>query len=292
MNMLLQTDLVQESSNPEIYFELKPNLDTWFQAKRLRTNSRGLADKEYALEKPDNTFRVAVIGSSWTMPTGVLLEQAFHTVLEDELNNESDKLNFEFINFAVEYYGLREQIATARDKAMAWQPDMIIFGITTFTAALRWTDVTENEPLPDTTYPIFSSYSLRELDRLLKTDYFKRSFTSRPGLKRRDRGVMHAQLERAVGELDAMTESEGIPVVIMWLSNTHPGKETVAHMNELCESNNMLFVDAYKVLSSSNDGDGQKGISRFDKHPNGVGHRLIAEYLKQQMLDRNLLPSI
>ncbi|MFH1799245.1 MAG: hypothetical protein ABH891_00160 [Candidatus Omnitrophota bacterium] len=58
--------------------ELKPNLNRYFKMARFRTNSAGLRDKEYPIRKAPGTFRVAVLGDSFTMPAGVEIEDAFH----------------------------------------------------------------------------------------------------------------------------------------------------------------------------------------------------------------------
>jgi len=289
LNMLLQTGMVRESENPEIYFELKPDLDSWFQGVRFRTNSAGLADDEYTMDKPADVTRVAVIGSSWSMPTGVTYEDAYHSVLERELTDAGDGHRYEFINFAVEYYGLREQVATARDRAMEYDPDLIIFAITTFTANLRWEDPDANKPLPGQTYPVFSSYSLRELDRTLKTRLIKRGFDGRPIVDYQTEDEMHSQLKRAVNELGEMSAAHDVPVVVTWLSNSMPSLETVELMERICADNNVLFVKAYKVLSPTAGRSWKYKTGRFDKHPNAEAHSLIAGHLRQTLQENNLL---
>jgi hypothetical protein len=292
MNMLLLSGLVQESEYPEVYYELKPNLDTWFQGVRFRTNSAGLADLDYPVEKQANDFRVAVIGSSWTMPTGVAASGAYHSVLEDDLSELENGINYEFINFAVEYYGLREQVATARLRAMEWSPDLIVFAITPFTATLRWNDSALNEPLPEQTYPLFSSYSLRELDRALKTKYFRPGLLSRLMVDYDAEDEMHGQLQRAIGELEALSAEKDIPVVIMWLGSFKPSAETLEVLLQACKEADMLFVDGYTVVSGSGGAGWKYRASRFDRHPNGEAHRMIADHLKQALQKNNLLPGV
>lgn len=76
---LNQTGFTRQSGDARIGFELKPDLDGYFNLATFRTNSKGLRDREYALEKPSDTFRVAVMGSSFTLPAGVEIERAFHS---------------------------------------------------------------------------------------------------------------------------------------------------------------------------------------------------------------------
>jgi hypothetical protein len=44
-----ESGLVQESRDPELIYELKPNLNTLYKLVDFRTNSRGLRDVEYSL---------------------------------------------------------------------------------------------------------------------------------------------------------------------------------------------------------------------------------------------------
>ena len=77
-----ESGMYTSSPDPEIGFELRPNLDRWFQLARLRTNSRGLRYRELEPEKPEGVFRAVVMGSSFTFPAGVEIEDAFHARLD------------------------------------------------------------------------------------------------------------------------------------------------------------------------------------------------------------------
>jgi hypothetical protein len=107
VNALGLTGLLQPSSNSDLIWELKPNVDTYFKLVPFVTNSRGQRDREYSLETPAGVFRVAVLGDSFTLPSGVAIEDAYHSILEDRLNAGESATNYEFINFAVGAYTIR-----------------------------------------------------------------------------------------------------------------------------------------------------------------------------------------
>ena len=88
-SQIFNSGLVQPAANLEIWYELKPNQNKLFRGVPFKSNSQGLADDEYALEKPPNTIRVAVVGSSWTMGSGVELDDIYHSVLERLLNDSA-----------------------------------------------------------------------------------------------------------------------------------------------------------------------------------------------------------
>lgn len=110
------------------HWELRPNIRTRFRKVIHQTNSQGLRDKEYSIKKPENTFRVAVLGDSFTMPSGVAIEDAYHTLLEERFNAESDGLKYEFINFAMDGYSMKDYLLHLQYKVPAYEPDLIFIG--------------------------------------------------------------------------------------------------------------------------------------------------------------------
>ena len=64
--------------------------------------------------KPEGTFRVAVLGASFALPSGVAIEDAFHSLLEERLSEEFAPTRYEFINFAVGMYNPGQVLACAR----------------------------------------------------------------------------------------------------------------------------------------------------------------------------------
>ena len=121
------TGYLKKSDLPAVVYEFKPGIGSYFKLAGFKTNSQGLRDKEYSLEKTANTFRVAVIGGSFTVPVGVEIDQAFHSILENRLNQEFPDLNYEFINFAVSGYRINNKIAALKQKALEYKPDLILF---------------------------------------------------------------------------------------------------------------------------------------------------------------------
>jgi len=119
-----------------LVFELKPNLDGIFKLVPFRTNSHGLRDREYKVEKPGDTFRVAVLGSSFSLPAGVAIEDAFHSLLEESLSEEFAPTRYEFINFAVGMYNPGQVLATLERRALAYDPDLIL--VTATRLSMPW----------------------------------------------------------------------------------------------------------------------------------------------------------
>jgi len=124
-----RSGLIQTSDNCEIIYELKPNLDTYFKLTEFKTNSKGLRDKEYSINKPNNTYRVVVLGDSLSMPSGVDIDYAYHSILEHNFNQEDDSQIYEFINFGVGGYKLNQYLETLKNKSLEYNPDHVLIGI-------------------------------------------------------------------------------------------------------------------------------------------------------------------
>lgn len=291
MNILPRSGLVQLSEHPEVYYELKPNLDTWYQGERIRTNSFGLPDKEYSPEKPDNTFRVAVIGSSWTMATGVDPAYTYHSVMEDRLNEAYPDRNFEFINFGVEMYGLRELVGTVRHKALDWDPDLIVVAITSFTAYIDWLEPDPDQVLPERTNPFFMSFAWRQIDRRFKLGTFERGTPGRRVLGDDRRDELVPQIQRAFRELAELAHSRDVPIAIMWLAYGKPG-DFEDELIRTAEETDVHYIRAFRALAGTREIIETRQVSRFNPHPNNRGHQNVAEKLLSDFAELNLLPPV
>lgn len=285
-NMLLQSGLIEQSAYPDIGYQLKPGLDTWYQALRFTTNSYGLADKEYEISRDENDFRIAVVGSSWSMATGVEQGDIYHSILEERLNSGDGDTNYEFLNFATENYGLREIVGTARERASEWDPDVYLLAITTYTAQLEWQEVDKPFEIPERTYPFFQSYVLRALGLNL----YDKPKVSMPVLDKDAYldGRYFGQIERAINEVHRTASANDAKVVVLWLSYATPGPEIEEIMRRKSEELGIVFVRGYDALW---DPDQHNRFQRWrvDDHPNREGHEAIASLLLDDMLASGVL---
>lgn len=286
-NLLLKSDFVRLSEFPDIYFELKPDLDGWYRGNRFTTNSAGLADREYAREKPAGVTRVAVVGSSWTMATGVPQEAAWHARLESELNRGTTPPRFEFINFGVEYYGLRELVATVRHKVPLWQPDILHVDLTTFTGYLLWDTADPGQRLPAKATPFFQSYALRALAAAAGIGIYDGAMEGRPTVGG-DVALAHDQTVRALREIAALAAELDVPVVFSWLSFGRPGPQLDQRLRTLASELGLVYVPAYESIRQRGH---RKGQPITASHPDAETHRIIARRVRGAMAASGLLPS-
>jgi hypothetical protein len=131
---------------------LTPGAEGWYRKEGrayVRVNSDGLRDREHARQKPAGVVRVALLGDSYAEALQVAQESAFWSVAEKHLRDSCAGLagrEVEFVNFGVSGYGTAQELFTLRERAWAYEPDVVLLAVTTNndltdnTRALKGTD--------------------------------------------------------------------------------------------------------------------------------------------------------
>lgn len=102
----------------ELGWEIIPN----YTGGSRKINSLGMVDKEYPIKKPDNTYRILIIGDSVT-GSGFYSEY-----FENMLNHNSSKINFEVWNCGIRGYNLDQYYTYIKTRVINYEPDCIIVG--------------------------------------------------------------------------------------------------------------------------------------------------------------------
>jgi hypothetical protein len=111
-------------------YELKPSIEGKFKGAKLQTNHWGMQDDEYSQIHPAGCYRIAMIGSSNVMASGVTRDEDFETLVENRLNQENTGnpySSYEILNFAVAGYNPLTQVWVLQEKALAFEPDALFY---------------------------------------------------------------------------------------------------------------------------------------------------------------------
>lgn len=326
VHRLRHSGYIQPSPHPDLGFELKPNVDGYLKLVPFRTNSQGLRDREYSVDKPENTFRVVVLGASITLPVGVEIERAFHSVLERELAQELAPLRVEFINFAVSAYNPSQVLAMLELKALGYDPDLILFSSTMLSRmfllrAARPATTPFLEPPP--TYPFFQSFLWKLVEsrtgigrpagidpafgptrigvvegwvaRIVRwwsggRDPADRTEPASPPREARGRRAAEGAGGQTVLErLADISTSTGIPVLMVRLEYAPSEKLAVDREVEAqARKLGIHYLDTRAAFEGTRTQD--LWIYPLDPHPNAAAHaifaRVIADYLRSNDLLR------
>ena len=94
----------------------------------MKINSYGMRDYEYSLEKPENTFRIAILGDSFTFGFGEKMNETYPKLLETSLRNKYSESNIEVLNFGGNGHNTFTEYLILTKKVVLFEPDLIILG--------------------------------------------------------------------------------------------------------------------------------------------------------------------
>jgi len=109
--------------------DLVPSRSVTWNGNRFSTNQWGMRDREYTLDKPAGTLRIALLGPSHVMGNGVADGATFEALVEERLQREFKQPRFrnvEILNFGVDGYSLIQQLAMLESRVLDFKPDVVI----------------------------------------------------------------------------------------------------------------------------------------------------------------------
>jgi len=273
------TNYVHRTTDPLMDYELKPNIDDHWCLVPVKTNSQGLRDIEYTPQKNANTFRIAVLGDSFSFPLGVLSEDGYPKLLEAHLKKDCPGKSIEVLNFAVPGYQLTHYLGQLKLKVLQYEPDLIIIGfcaendyIITDGGFLQY--IEERQKLP----PFFTYYTAM----LLKVLHYV-------PIPKMDKTPNEAEMDymRSIfREMQTLCLPQKIPVVVAYLSHVPrpaPFLEILADETAVRSVNCSLDFDAKDLPHNSI-------YHPVDSHPNARANKIFFEKIYGYLKTSRLLP--
>lgn len=270
-----------------ILTELAPNTEISFKNHPLRTNRWGMRDQDYAKEKPPNTTRLAFIGTSHVLGSGVANEQVFEQVLEQHLNSglaAADR-RYEVLNFAMVAYSALQQLYALDSKVDEFGPDVVVyfqmedderFILRNLSMAIRaGIDIPFDfvQQIVDE-LQLTASSSDEEIRQNL-TPYADRIQT-----------WAEQRLVEKIAELGAEPVCVVLPRV-----QSRPDQQVAEMRQRVAVESGCSTINLVDVYDGYNERDLQ--LAAWDKHPNALGHELIAARLYKELVARpGLLSSV
>ncbi len=101
----------------------------FWQNNNSAVNSHGFKDKEYSYQKPNNVFRILVLGDSQTSGQGINnLEDTWHKKLEFLMNKDLKDSKFEVISLAGNGWNTDTQLYELFKEGFKYNPNLILIG--------------------------------------------------------------------------------------------------------------------------------------------------------------------
>lgn len=131
--------------DPLLYWRLKPNQNcfTKIDHKPVHVNAHGTRGREFAVPKPPGTLRILMLGDSRTFGWGLTEAETYSGRVEAALQQQVGAARkVEVINAGVNAWSYPQMAAFFRERALAWQPDLVVLA-----EANLWTQFSEqNSP--------------------------------------------------------------------------------------------------------------------------------------------------
>lgn len=262
--------------------EHTPNAQAVLMGVDVRTNSRGLRDREFSLEKPAGVTRILVLGDSMTFGWGAAQDDTYPKVLERLLNEKPlprMKPRVEVLNTGVGNYNTSQEVAYLRERGLEYQPDLVILGFF----------LNDGEPTPRPTegwlarnsafYVLLASSWDNTLrwagSRQDYKDYYRELYREdRPGWQ---------ECQRALRDLIDLCRERKIDLRIALIPELHKpgsGYEFQEVHDQIRDLGTKGGVPVYDLLDADwVDPPETYWVTPGDAHPNAKGHRVLAEAL-------------
>ena len=269
---LRQTDIIRPVDSV-LEYELRPNFEGVYKLTPFTTNQWGMRDVEYTREKPPETFRMALVGASYEMGSGVANGEAFESVVEERLRTEapSDAYeNYEILNFSVGGYSVAH-LATVAEQAFGFSPDVLLYAVHSTDRARLMIHVRNLiQSGVDVPYPELQAILDQvepEMDRAL--------------LEERIKLILPDVMRWSLQETARQSRARGVTPVLLYVPlTTEIGGVSQKRFSELAAWG-QEFGFVLLNLDGAYAGQEEETIqmAAWDAHPNRLGHELLADRL-------------
>jgi hypothetical protein len=280
-------------------YDLAPGAHITFLDRPFTTNRWGMRDGDTPLEKPANVYRIAVLGPSHVMGSGVGDGETFVDLLEQRLNlggAAAGGTRYEVLNFGVAGYSLLQQLAMLEQRALAFEPDALLLvdsprareplvghllGVLTAGVAVPYPDLARllheagvaSLAEPGAPIPF-------ERARTLLARVGVRSRIPWPEAERRLWLASDRLMEWSFEQLGRAGRARGARPMFVALNNVVDAPSN-GDVVGAARAAGLPVIDLYGLWQGRNQSELR--IASGDNHPNVAGHRLIAEELLAQI---------
>lgn len=107
-------------------------------SRRMEINHLGLWDREYAIPKPPDVYRILVLSGSIANDGSIPFESRFHEVLEASLGDTlADGRRIEVINVSCDGWNTTQQVRMLELYAMEYEPDFVVVAYMLTSASIQ-----------------------------------------------------------------------------------------------------------------------------------------------------------
>jgi lysophospholipase L1-like esterase len=269
-------DIKTVSPDPLIGHQHRPNREAKLMGVDVRTNSKGLRDREFSYERTPGTLRIIALGDSFTEGWGVPYEDTFPKRIEKMYADHGVKA--EVINTGVGNYNTIQEVEYFLTELYKYQPDVVVLNYF----------VNDAEPVPHDSPPgLLGRHCYSCVFVTGRVDTLLREFSADQdwaeyylGLYGNGEAAGWLAAKAWIKKLADYCKAHDIKLLIASLPELHDVKHyrfqlITELVHQAADENGVAFVD---LLDYLRDQDSSKlWVTPPDPHPNAFANKLIAE---------------
>jgi lysophospholipase L1-like esterase len=271
-------DIKQVAADPLIGHEHAPNRQARLMGVDFRTNSQGLRDREFSVERVPGKLRIAMLGDSLTVGWGVPVDDTFAKRIERMY--AAAGIDAEVINFGVGNYNTVQEVQAFLAKGHRYRPDIVVLNYFVNDAELL-------EPARSPSPLMRACYACVFLAG--RGDAVARQFLggmdwAQYYLALYGDGTSQGWVEAkaAIGRLAEATKASGAKLVIANLPELHDVKDyrfgpITDLVRQAAAEHSAVFVDVLPAIAGQPSS--KLWVTPPDPHPNAYANELIAKAL-------------
>ncbi len=269
-----QSEFADPIDDPVLQYRIKPGAAGTFHRTPFLSNRWGMRDRDYEEIKPERTLRIALFGGSYSVGSGVEQEDAYEKLVERWLNTRhvgGDYDRYEILNCAVPGYTTVHRALIAPEMIARFRPDVVLVTFldrdNSFTISRLVRPILRGEELP------------RELDDIRRRAGIDVDTPELEAIARLQPFVEEITLWSWRRIEAACAETGARPALLsIFARREGPDHAEGSRMRELArEKTSMTVLEIEGVFEGY---DVRKlRVAPWDRHPNSLGHRLIARAL-------------
>jgi lysophospholipase L1-like esterase len=298
--------LIRPHNDPDIYYELVPDMTAVFKGRTVKTDTRGARIGARRGEEDSERSPKALIvglGDSTMFGWGVNQRNTYLQKLEDRINAWKGEASFEVLNFAVPGYNSEQELAVFHKKILRMKPAILILHYDHNDSDAIGEDYLPDYIAPDVGDNILHSALIKWVSRRVAVARNKnRIFVKGEHKRFQDyiiEGPSYDRHLQALAQLAGLAKTNKIPVYLVlfdaWIQFA-PDRATDRHYQVLhrelvhfLKEQGFMVLDFYDLFQEYMKENGLKDlkslwISPIDGHPNKKGHEIIAEALYRRLI--------
>ncbi|WAC03791.1 GDSL-type esterase/lipase family protein [Lacinutrix neustonica] len=264
--------LLKYSDSDELKYELLPNLDTKYKLADFHTNAEGFRDRNHEVNA--TTTKIAVLGDSFTMGTGVSQDEMYVTQTEKALNKQDARTTYEVFNFGVYGFALTNYKTILDRNVLKHRPDLVVIG---FCAS-------NDHYEPGTDFSI-DDFTIKPKKNVLRDSYLKKLLQVKLNAQEHKPVTYEPYhvlyIDKQFQKFQNTLEQLHTKGLIFYMDLVYDPTR-IAQIKDLAQKNGLLFLDVSEFFYGKNLP--KYIVNELDPHPNGKANQIFANKLSSYIL--------